>query len=166
MRRCTEIEDLSDSEITFIEELVEQGVAFLVIGMGAASLHGADVVTQDIDLWFSSLSHPGIEAAARKAGGVFAWRADPPAISGFLAQPTSDRMASSGLEHIDLVTRPQGLRVFDIEYAQATTLDLFGVPVRVLPLDRVIASKTAADRPKDRTVLPALRAALAAMEDD
>lgn len=154
MRRCTEIEDLSDSEITFIEELVEQGVAFLVIGMGAASLHGADVVTQDIDLWFSSLSHPGIEAAARKAGGVFAWRADPPAISG------------RGLEHIDLVTRPQGLRVFDIEYAQATTLDLFGVPVRVLPLDRVIASKTAADRPKDRTVLPALRAALAAMEDD
>ncbi|MEO0325291.1 MAG: hypothetical protein AAF447_20205 [Myxococcota bacterium] len=36
------------------------------------------------------------------------------------------------------------------------------VPLRVLPLERIIASKQAADRPKDRAALPQLRAALAA----
>jgi len=39
---------------------------------------------------------------------------------------------------------------------------LDGVRVTVLPLDRVIASKLAANRPKDAAQMPMLRAALAA----
>jgi hypothetical protein len=38
--------------------------------------------------------------------------------------------------------------------------------VRVLPLERIIASKRAAGRPKDLAVLPALEAALAVARDD
>jgi len=40
-----------------------------------------------------------------------------------------------------------------------------GVTVRLLPLDRVIASKRAANRPKDQAVIPALEEPLAAIED-
>jgi hypothetical protein len=37
---------------------------------------------------------------------------------------------------------------------------LEGVPVRILPLQRVIASKTAAGRDKDKAVLPILKRTL------
>jgi len=40
--------------------------------------------------------------------------------------------------------------------------DLDGVPVKVLPLERVIVSKRAAKRPKDSAQLPMLEATLAA----
>jgi hypothetical protein len=35
----------------------------------------------------------------------------------------------------------------------------------VLPIDRVLASKRVADRPKDRAVIPALEAAIAAIKE-
>jgi hypothetical protein len=37
--------------------------------------------------------------------------------------------------------------------------------LRVLPLERIIESKRAANRPKDRAALPALEAALAVKQD-
>jgi hypothetical protein len=40
-----------------------------------------------------------------------------------------------------------------------------GLVVKVLPIDRVLASKRAADRPKDRAVIPALEAAIAAIKE-
>ena len=45
-------------------------------------------------------------------------------------------------------------------------MDIDGVPVRVLRLARIVASKRAAGRPKDLAQLPALEAALAAREDE
>lgn len=67
-----------------------------------------------------------------------------------------------GLERIDVVTHCDGLEGFDAEYARTKALKLGEVELRVLDLERIIASKEAAGRPKDLAVLPALRAALAA----
>ena len=72
-------------------------------------------------------------------------------------------ISGRGLDHIDVVTRCDGLRSFDAEYATAVDAEVFGVKVKVLPLRRVIASKKAANRLKDRAVMPALKAALAAI---
>jgi hypothetical protein len=85
---------------------------------------------------------------------MIAWRASPPMITG------------KGLDHIDIVTRCDGLRGFDAEYAGAIEAEAFGVKVRVLPLRRVISSKKAANRLKDQAVLPALKAALAAIRNN
>jgi predicted nucleotidyltransferase len=49
-----------------------------------------------------------------------------------------------------------GLESFDKEAKHAVTVVLDGVRVRVLPLERIIASKTATNRPKDRAILPVL----------
>jgi hypothetical protein len=49
------------------------------------------------------------------------------------------------------------------EYAASPTEVVDGVPLRFLPLERIIASKRAANRLKDRAQLPALEATLAAM---
>jgi hypothetical protein len=144
--------NVTDAEIVFLKELARRRVKFMVVGMSAAVIQGADLGTEDIDLWFESLSDPGLDEAARAAGGVIAWRANPPMLTG------------KGLDHIDLVIRCDGLRAFDVEYAAAIEAEAFGVKVRVLPLQRVISSKKAANRIKDQAVLPALRAALAAIK--
>jgi hypothetical protein len=50
--------------------------------------------------------------------------------------------------------------VFEDEAASALLVDLEGVRVPTLPLDRIIASKKALGREKDRLVLPLLEEAL------
>jgi hypothetical protein len=66
------------------------------------------------------------------------------------------------LDRVDLVLTAQGLGSFEDEYSRAREYDLDDVRVRVLPLERVIASKRAASRAKDLAQLPLLEAALAA----
>jgi hypothetical protein len=139
---------LSGAELEFLRELVRLKSRFIVVGVSAAVLQGADTVTQDLDLWFSSLGDPAIVRAAEAAGGVFVTRSNPPMIAG------------DGFDRIDLVVRCDGLESFDIEYERALDLAVTDFSVKILPLERIIASKTAAGRPKDKAVLEALRAAL------
>jgi hypothetical protein len=141
---------LSAAELAFLRELTLAHSRFVVVGLGAAVLQGADAVTQDLDLWFRSLGDPAIAAAARKAGGVFVTRSNPPMIAG------------EGLDRIDLVTHCDGLRSFDAEYKKAIDVRIADFSIKILPLERVIASKRAAGRPKDKAALEALRATLAA----
>lgn len=67
-----------------------------------------------------------------------------------------------GLDRVDLVLSASGLEAFETEFRAARDYDLDGIPVKVLPLERVIASKRAVKRPKDAAQLPMLEAALAA----
>lgn len=53
-----------------------------------------------------------------------------------------------------------GLGSFDREKAHAIRIRLGDVEVPVLSLERIIASKRATNRPKDRAILPALEDAL------
>jgi hypothetical protein len=145
---------VSEKELELLRQLTNAGVPFMLVGLGAAVVQGADAVTKDLDLWFRSTAHPGVAEAARRVGAVFAWRNNPPLFSG------------PGLDDIDIVIKCDGLRDFDAEYAAAIDIPLApGLIVKVLPIDRVLASKRAADRPKDRAVIPALEAAIAAIKE-
>jgi predicted nucleotidyltransferase len=139
---------LTDEEVIFLRELGRTGTKFMMVGMAAANLQGADKGTNDIDLWFKSTSDGGLDAAAKFVGGVFIWRANPPTLSG------------KNLARVDVVNRCQGLESFDREYANTLDVEIEDFTVKMLPLDRIIASKTAANRPKDRAALPALYASL------
>ena len=61
-----------------------------------------------------------------------------------------------------MVLTAHGLDGFDAEYARAVEREIDGVPVRILPLSRIIARKGATNRPKDQAALPALEATLLA----
>jgi hypothetical protein len=140
----------SDREAALLRALVEEEVAFLIVGLSAAALQGAPAVTQDIDLWIADLSDPRFRRALRKAGVAYV----APTAS------TPPLLAGAGAELFDLVVHMHGLESFEREARRAVTVRLGDVDVPVLPLDRIIASKKATDRPKDRAILPALEDAL------
>lgn len=148
---------LSDAERTLFEAFNARGVRFLVVGLSAAVLQGANTGTRDIDLWFEDLSDPRIGEAVRAARGIWiagSFGMQPPQIGGDVV---GDRL--------DVVTQADGLQSFAREYSRSIEMVVDGIPLRVLPLDRIIASKRAAGRAKDLAALPALEEALAAIDD-
>jgi hypothetical protein len=60
------------------------------------------------------------------------------------------------------VLTAHGLHDVEAEYLHAAECVIDDVPVRVLPLERIIASKRATNRPKDRAAIPALEATILA----
>lgn len=146
-----ELPPFTDRELRFVRELVSRQVPFLIVGLSAAALQGAPVVTQDVDLWFKSLDDPRLTAALQCVGGAYV----PPTFH------TPPMLAGEGLELFDIVLRMSGLQSFDEEWANAVELTVGDVVTRVLPLARILASKRAADRPKDRMVVPVLEEVVA-----
>ena len=148
---------LTEAERAFLESLEELGVRYLIVGMSAALLQGARGVTEDIDLWFESLSDERIAEAARRAGGFLVTRTQPPLLGGPLG------------ERLDLALTMSGLPDFAAEYARAEEMTLEGVKVRLLPLHRILHSKRAAARTKDEPGIHQIEVALAVaqkLEDD
>jgi hypothetical protein len=145
----------TSEEEAFLEALVEEGVPFLMVGLAAASLQGAPAVTQDIDLWFPNLSDPRLSRALERVGAAYVAPGsnNPPLFVG------------GGSDLFDIVTHMHGLKGFEEEAKRAARIRLGSIEVPVLPLDRIIASKKATGRPKDRAILPALEDALRVLQD-
>jgi hypothetical protein len=143
---------LTDPERRLLHALSGRGIRFLVVGLGAALIEGAPVATLDLDLWLERIDDPRIPQAAADAGGFW--------VTGFGLQPPS--FGGEGLDRLDVVLTLHGLGTFDDEYAQSLDRVIDGLPLRVLPLERVVASKRATNRLKDRAVLPVLEATLLA----
>lgn len=142
----SEPQALAEGERRFLSALNEQGVRYLLVGMSAALLQGARGATEGLDLWFENLGDPRIAEAARRAGGFFVTRSEPPLLGGMS-------------ERFDVVTSMSGLPDFSKEYEGALETDVDGVALRVLPLERIIVSKRAVNRVKDQAVLLALELA-------
>jgi hypothetical protein len=145
---------LTDAERRFLAELHARGVSYMIVGLTAASLQGANTTTVDVDLWFETISDPRIAEAANAAGGMW--------VSGFGMMPAR---LGGALDRFDVVLQMSGLDSFAGEASRSKTVTLDGLPIRILALDRILASKRAANRPKDRAVIPALEEALAATTD-
>ena len=63
---------LNESELRFLRALLRRKVRFMVVGLSAAALQGAPVVTRDVDLWFEDLNDPRIREALRAVGAAYA----------------------------------------------------------------------------------------------
>jgi predicted nucleotidyltransferase len=148
---------LEPAERDFLRALNDLGVRYMVVGVTAASMQGARVATEDIDLWIEDLTDHRIGEAARRVGGIWVsgqFGMQPPTLGGNLG------------DRFDVVLTMSGLASFHAEYAGCRAIEIDGIVVRVLPLERIIESKRAANRPKDRAALPALEAALAVAQDE
>jgi hypothetical protein len=142
-------------EVSFLKELNKRRVDYLIVGAAAAALQGAPIVTQDIDLWFKDLADPALRKAVAKVGGAIV-----PSIG--LHPPT---FAGGSVELFDIVLTMHGLGSFDEEAKNSILVDLGGLHVRILALDRIIKSKETVGRPKDILTLPVLKDALATIKN-
>jgi hypothetical protein len=73
-------------------------------------------------------------------------------------------LAGAGAELFDLVLRMDGLGTFADELKNCVEISLGRQKLKVLSLERIIASKIAANRAKDKLTIPVLRDALAATQ--
>ena len=131
---------LTESERRFLRALLRRKVSFIVVGLSAAALQGAPVVTQDVDLWFEDLHDPRLTKALREVGAAYV----PPSI---LNPPMFSR---AGTELFDIVLRMDGLGKFRDELRHRVEVRLGAFRLKVLGLERILASKKAANRSKDR----------------
>ena len=144
----------SESEQRLLQILLKRKVRFMVVGLSAATLQGAPVVTQDVDLWFENLGELKISRALQEVGAAYV----PP--SNF----NPPMLAGTGAELFDIVIRMDGLGTFADEIKNCVEISLGRQKLKVLSLERILASKLAANRPKDKLTIPVLRDALAATQ--
>ena len=144
----------SESELRLLRVLVKRKVSFMVVGLSAATLQGAPVVTQDVDLWFENLGEQKISSALQEVGAAYV----PPSIN------NPPMLAGAGAELFDVVIRMDGLGTFAEEVKNCVDISLGRQKLKVLSLERILASKLAANRPKDKLTIPVLRDALAAIQ--
>jgi len=145
-----------DRELMFLRALVDEGVDFMLVGLSAAALQGAPVVTQDVDVWFEDLADPGLGKALARVGGTY-------------VPPDGTRppmLVGEAVRLFDIVVHMHGLQEFSQERRSAVMVDMGSVEVPVLPLDRIVVSKEATGREKDRLAVPVLRDVLATLEDE
>jgi hypothetical protein len=147
--------------------LQDHGVRFVLIGGFAAVIHGSPYVTTDIDV-VPSRERENLDRLSRALRAMHArvWTAaDPEGI------PFEHDGASIGDVHVwnlvtdlgrlDLAFEPAGTGGFDDLARSSVHLTILGTEVDVASLADVVRSKEAADRDKDRLVLPVLRRLLA-----
>ncbi len=144
----------SESELRLLQTLLKRKVRFMVVGLSAATLQGAPVVTQDVDLWFETLGETKMSQALQEVGAAYV----PP------SNLNPPMLVGPGAELFDIVLRMDGLGTFAEEIKQCVEIPLGRRKLKVLSLERILASKIAANRPKDKLSIPVLRDAMAATQ--
>jgi len=146
----------TNNEIRFLRELVRLKVDFMIIGLSAAALQGAPVVTQDVDLWFKDLANPQLLKALKKVKSIYV----PPMGN------HPPMFAGDAVKLFDIVTHVHGLGEFSEVKKKAIKIPLEDFKVSVLPLELIIKSKQAVGRNKDKLVLPVLKDVLKTIKSE
>ena len=131
----------------FLKALREEKIDCILIGAMAAIEQGAPLMTVDYDFWvrLPERQYVRLLGIVQRQGG---------SIRGRTVYELSDGT------QVNAVFKPDGLRSFEAEWQISPLRKLENVPIKVLPLNRVIASKRAANREKDLAVLPILERTL------
>jgi hypothetical protein len=131
----------------FLKALRTEGIDCILIGAMAAIEQGAPLMTVDYDFWvrLPERQYVRLLSIVQRLGGSIRAR--------------TLYELSDGTQ-VNAIFQPDGLKSFESEWRHCRVGRLEGVPVRILPLARVIASKRAANRDKDIAVIPVLRRTL------
>lgn len=104
----------SANELRLLEVLLKREVPFMVVGLSAATLQGAPVVTQDVDFWFENLGEAKISRALEEVGAAYV----PPSIN------DPPMLAGPGADLFDIVIRLDGLGTFSDEIKNCVEIRL------------------------------------------
>jgi hypothetical protein len=147
-----------------IQRLRDAGVEFVIVGGVAATLHGLDYVTSDIDVC-TPLRGENLGRVARSIEGLDPrqrLRPDRAPLPTNLANLTGLRhlCVETTLGAIDFLNEITGLGQYEDVARLCENITVAGAPCRVLTLEALIQAKRAAGRTKDLLALPGLIALL------
>lgn len=140
---------------TIARLLQEHGLEAVLIGNAAAALHGAPVTTIDFDFFYrkTPANLNKLKALARSLDAVILKPYYP--VADLLRVVRDDDSLQ-----LDFMGQIDGIRSFASLRSRAASVDLGGYPLWVAGLPDIIASKRAANRPRDRAVLEILEKVL------
>jgi predicted nucleotidyltransferase len=150
------------SPVELLGVLVEHGVDFILIGGLGATVHGSPYATVDVDIVpRQDRSNLDLLSNALRALGARVYVSAEETLrfdhnGSSLADVAVWNLATS-FGGLDISYVPAGTTGYSDLAERAQSIDIGGVVVRVAALEDVIRSKEAANREKDRVVLPALR---------
>jgi predicted nucleotidyltransferase len=140
-----------------VRQLVSQHVEFVVVGGLAMAAHGSAYLTKDLDVCYDRAAANLAALAAALAPLHPYLRGAPPGLPFRLDVPTLQAglnfTLTTDLGDLDLLGEVSGLGDYHEVFAQSQESAMFGLQVRVLSLDGLIAAKKAAGRNKDRAHL-------------
>jgi len=153
-----------------VETLVDQGVAFVVVGGVAGVAHGSTRNTWDLDVCYArdaanlerlvralAPMHPRLRGAP--AGLPFLWDAQ-------TLRRGLNFTLDTDIGSLDLLGEVAGVGGYDEARTGALVTEAFGVPCAVLSLPKLIEAKRAAGRAKDLEALHELEALWEAQRPD
>ena len=135
------------------EAIAKAGLQVVFIGNSAALLHGIPVSTQDVDLMVRD--HPLLQKKLEKFAAAFGVILTRP------YEPSSKMIRAFGRAiPVDFVFGLSSRKSFESIRSRAEKVRLGRRMVWVASLEDIIATKEAANRPKDQATLPILKQAL------
>jgi predicted nucleotidyltransferase len=139
--------------------LLDSSVEFVLVGGGAAVIHGAPVTTQDIDI-VHSLEPENVDRLLQVLACLDARVIDP---AGRDLKPERVALAGPGqsllrtrLGRVDVLGKLHGGQDYAELLSTADTVDFDGRLLRIIDLQTLIAIKSDSGRAKDRIVVPVL----------
>ena len=161
----TTVADFRPDEILAV--LDRHGVRYVLVGGLAATLHGAAHLTTDVDV-VPQDAHDNLERlsdALRELDARIRVTGEPDGVPFDHSAASLRRVGIWNLQtthgDLDIAFVPAGTRGYDDLARDIVMMRVRGLDVPVASLADVIRSKEAADRPRDRAALPALRELLA-----
>jgi predicted nucleotidyltransferase len=140
-----------------LEPLVRHGVEFVLIGGMAGIARGSAYPSYDLDVVYarSRANVSRLVAALREIGVRL--RGAPPELSFLLDEQAIEEGANftfiTPYGDLDVLADVAGIRSFEELVGAAEEMEVDGVPVRIASLDHLIATKRAANRPKDKLMV-------------
>ena len=146
LSRCGEVDvDAKPLLVTVARVLREQGLEAILIGNAAAALQGAPVTTVDLDFLMRK-TQANVRKLERIADALAAVVFAPHyPVSGLYRLIRDDDQMQ-----LDFMTQIHGVRSFNSLRSRVALVEIEGETVTVAALADIIASKRAADRPRDR----------------
>ncbi|HCA59984.1 MAG TPA: hypothetical protein DEP46_18620 [Blastocatellia bacterium] len=148
--------------------LSENDVDFVIVGGVAIRLHSSSYITVDLDFCYSR-ERSNIERLVR---ALAPFNPRPRDWQKGLPFSFDERTIINGtnftfettIGDIDLLGEVKGIGDYSEVVANSVEFEVYGTKIRAFTVDALIISKTAADRPKDRLVIPELYALKEALD--
>lgn len=136
-----------------LRTLLDGGVAFVLVGGVAATVHGSSRLTRDVDILYDRNRH-NIDALVRSLAPFHPYLRGAPRGLPFTFDAAT---ATAGLNFtlvtdigdLDLLGELVGVGSYTAVRNGAMDIEIFGLRCRCLSLEQLLAAKRAAGRPKD-----------------